>query len=164
MSNKTKNLAQLPKSELLKKLYEKYGEAAVLKEIREIKRENKLNVETDRESKFTGPEAEALATMEGMSTRKSTREAEKKMSVGGNSTKGKKKNKDSLSIIIGIGRTPKMKIKEGKTKMAYGGMSGGKKHMYVAGGSVKDNPGLMALKGSGPKGMEAYKKITGKDG
>jgi len=58
----------------------------------------------------------------------------------------------------------KMKLKEGKTKMAYGGMSGGKKHMYVAGGSVTDNPGLLALKGSGAKGMEAYKKITGKDG
>ena len=58
----------------------------------------------------------------------------------------------------------KMKLKEGKTKMAYGGMSGGKKHMYVAGGSVKDSPGLLALKGSGAKGMEAYKKITGKDG
>jgi len=157
------DLAQLPKSELLKKLYEKYGESAVIKEIREIKRENKLNKETDRQSKFTGPEVEALATMEGMSARKATREQEKKMSVGGNSTKGKKKDKDSLSIIIGIGRTPKMKLKAGKTKMAYGGMSGGKQHMYVAGGSVTDNPGLLALKGSGAKGMEAYKKITGKD-
>ena len=141
------DLAQLPKSELLKKLYEKYGESAVIKEIREIKRENKLNKETDRQSKFTGPEVEALATMEGMSARKATREQEKKMSVGSNSTKGKKKDKDSLSIIIGIGRTPKMKLKAGKTKMAYGGMSGGKQHMYVAGGSVKDNPGLLALKG-----------------
>ncbi len=46
--------------------------------------------------------------------------------------------------------------------MAYGGMAGGKKHMYVAGGSVQDNPGLLALKASGPKGMEAYNKITGK--
>ena len=45
--------------------------------------------------------------------------------------------------------------------MAYGGMSGGKKHMYVAGGNVTDNPGLKALRASGPKGMEAYKKITG---
>lgn len=49
-----------------------------------------------------------------------------------------------------------------KAEMAYGGMSGGKKHMYAAGGSVEDNPGLKALKASGPKGLEAYKKITGK--
>jgi len=32
-----------------------------------------------------------------------------------------------------------------KSKMAYGGMANNKKHMYVAGGSVKDNPGLKAL-------------------
>ena len=44
-------------------------------------------------------------------------------------------------------------------KMAYGGMSGGKKHMYVAGGSVTDNPGLRALKKASPV---AYNKITGK--
>ena len=51
---------------------------------------------------------------------------------------------------------------KGPSKMAYGGMSGGKKHMYLApGGVVKDNPGLKALRASGPKGMEAYKKITG---
>ena len=49
---------------------------------------------------------------------------------------------------------------KGPSKMAYGGMSGGKKHMYVAGGNVTDNPGLKALRASGPKGMEAYKKIT----
>lgn len=57
-------------------------------------------------------------------------------------------------------KKPKMKKK--KTEMAYGGMAGGKKHMYAAGGTVKDNPGLKALKASGPKGMEAYNKITGK--
>ena len=44
--------------------------------------------------------------------------------------------------------------------MAYGGMSGGKRHMYVAGGSVKDNPGLIALGKASPK---AFKNITGKD-
>jgi len=43
--------------------------------------------------------------------------------------------------------------------MKDGGMCGGKKHMYAAGGSVQDNAGLKALKSSGPKGMEAYKKI-----
>ena len=53
-------------------------------------------------------------------------------------------------------------LKKNVEKMAYGGMSGGKKHMYLApGGVVKDNPGLKALRASGPKGMEAYKKITG---
>ena len=51
-------------------------------------------------------------------------------------------------------------LKKNVEKMAYGGMSGGKKHMYVAGGNVTDNPGLKALRESGPKGMEAYKKIT----
>ena len=52
-------------------------------------------------------------------------------------------------------------LKKNAEKMAYGGMSGGKKRMYVAGGNVTDNPGLKALRASGPKGMEAYKKITG---
>ena len=47
-----------------------------------------------------------------------------------------------------------------KVQMAYGGMAGGKRHMYVAGGSVKMNPGLLALKKSGPKGMQAFNKIT----
>lgn len=46
-----------------------------------------------------------------------------------------------------------------KTQMAYGGMAGGKKHMYLAGGSVTENPGLKALKKASP---EAYNKITGK--
>ena len=45
--------------------------------------------------------------------------------------------------------------------MMYGGSVGGKKHMYSGGGSVTDNAGLRALKASGPKGMEAYNKITG---
>ena len=44
-----------------------------------------------------------------------------------------------------------------KAEMAYGGMSKGKKHMYAAGGSVTDNPGLKALKKASP---EAYNKIT----
>lgn len=51
------------------------------------------------------------------------------------------------------------KMKKEKAEMAYGGMSGGKRHMYVAGGSVTDNPGLKALRASGPKGMAAYKNI-----
>tara|TARA_R100001224_G_C3891805_1_gene105255 strand:+ start:81 stop:497 length:417 start_codon:yes stop_codon:yes gene_type:complete len=50
-----------------------------------------------------------------------------------------------------------------KPEMMYGGMANNKKHMYAAGGSVKDTPGLKALKGSGSKGMEAYKKITGRN-
>jgi hypothetical protein len=32
-----------------------------------------------------------------------------------------------------------------KPEMMYGGMANNKKHMYAAGGSVKDNPGLKAL-------------------
>ena len=49
--------------------------------------------------------------------------------------------------------------KKKKAEMAYGGMSGGKIHMYSAGGSVTDNPGLKALRASGPKGMAAYQNI-----
>ena len=67
-----------------------------------------------------------------------------------------KKEVPVLAISIGMG---KMKKPKKKTEMAYGGMSGGKKHMYAAGGMVKDNPGLKALKAASP---EAYKKITGK--
>ena len=60
-------------------------------------------------------------------------------------------------ISIGVGMA---EVKKGKKpEMAYGGMSGGKKHMYAAGGSVTDNPGLRALKKASP---EAYNKITGK--
>ena len=66
-------------------------------------------------------------------------------------TKGKKQK---LAIMIAI-----CKPKE----MAYGGMASGKKHMYAASkGMVVENPGLKALKASGPKGAEAYEKITGK--
>lgn len=58
---------------------------------------------------------------------------------------------------------PQLKARGGmakkKVQMMRGGMSGGKEHMYAAGGMVKDNPGLKALKKSSP---EAYKKITGK--
>ena len=55
---------------------------------------------------------------------------------------------------------PKKKPQEPKKpEMAYGGMAGGKKHMYAAGGSVMETPGLKALKKASP---EAYKKITGK--
>ena len=74
-------------------------------------------------------------------------------------------NKESTgpSVMIAVGvKPPKKKpaeTKKKKTEMAYGGMAGGKKHMYVAGGSVTDNPGLKALKKASP---EAYKKITGK--
>lgn len=47
-----------------------------------------------------------------------------------------------------------------KAQMMRGGMANGKRHMYAAGGMVSD--GLKALKASGPKGLEAFNKITGK--
>lgn len=73
-----------------------------------------------------------------------------------------KKKDDVMVVSIGIGSMPKSKLKKmKKAEMAYGGMANGKKHMYSGGGSVSDNPGLKALKASGPKGMEAYNKITG---
>ena len=50
----------------------------------------------------------------------------------------------------------KMKKEKKKTAMVPGGTSGGKIHMYAAGGIVKDNPGLEALKIASP---EAYNKI-----
>ena len=44
--------------------------------------------------------------------------------------------------------------------MMRGGMANGKPHMYLSNGGVVDNAGLRALKASGPKGLEAYNKIT----
>ena len=60
-------------------------------------------------------------------------------------------------------KNPEGKAKGGNvSKMAYGGMANGKKHMYAASkGMVVENPGLMALKKASP---EAYMKITGKSG
>ena len=72
-----------------------------------------------------------------------------------------KKGKGMAIIISIMDKKDMKKMKKKKAEMAYGGMSGGKKHMYSAGGSVTDNPGLKALRASGPKGMEAYNKITG---
>jgi hypothetical protein len=74
----------------------------------------------------------------------------REMSKGGKATK----KVPVISIGVGMAEMPK-----GKAKMMRGGMSGGKEHMYAAGGMVKDNPGLKALKAASP---EAYKKITGK--
>ena len=76
----------------------------------------------------------------------------------GGDTPSKKKTKKVPVISIGIGMAEMPKGK-GKAKMMRGGMSGGKEHMYAAGGMVKDNPGLKALKAASP---ETYKKITGK--
>ena len=74
-------------------------------------------------------------------------------------SKGGKATKKVPVISIGVGMAEMPKNGKGKAKMMRGGMSGGKEHMYAAGGMVKDNPGLKALKAASP---EAYKKITGK--
>ena len=74
-----------------------------------------------------------------------------KMSKGGKATK----KVPVISIGVGMAEMPKGK----KAKMMRGGMANGKEHMYAAGGMVKDNPGLKALKAASP---EAYNKITGK--
>jgi len=74
----------------------------------------------------------------------------REMAKGGKATK----KVPVISIGVGMAEMPK-----GKAKMMRGGMSGGKEHMYAAGGMVKDNPGLKALKAASP---EAYNKITGK--
>ena len=70
----------------------------------------------------------------------------------------KNKKGKGIAIIISMVDKKDMKKKK-KAEMAYGGSVGGKKHMYAAGGSVTDNPGLKALKASGPKGMAAYQNI-----
>ena len=70
-------------------------------------------------------------------------------------------NKKSKGMAIIISMGDGKKGKGGKCAMTYGGMAGGEKHMYAAGGSVTENPGLKALRASGPGGMEAYNKITG---
>ena len=79
----------------------------------------------------------------------------------------KRMGKGGVTVLsIGIGKMPKKKLNamgNGKAKMSSGGMAYGKAHMYVGGGEVKMNPGLKALKESGPKGREAYKKITGQN-
>lgn len=66
------------------------------------------------------------------------------------------------AIAISFGMVDAPKNGKNKAKMNKGGMANGKMHMYTGGGAVTDNAGLRALKASGPKGMEAYNKITGK--
>ena len=74
----------------------------------------------------------------------------------GADVKKKTKKVPVISIGIGMAEFPKgMK----KTAMMRGGMANGKAHMYAAGGRVKENPGLKALKAAN---QEAYNKITGK--
>tara|TARA_A200000159_G_scaffold81853_1_gene75671 strand:- start:247 stop:639 length:393 start_codon:yes stop_codon:yes gene_type:complete len=68
---------------------------------------------------------------------------------------GGKATKKVPVISIGVGMA---EVKNGKAKMMRGGMANGKQHMYAAGGAVND--GLKALKNSGPKGLEAFNKIT----
>ena len=73
--------------------------------------------------------------------------------------KKKNKDKDVMVVSIGVGTMKKKDAKKlAKAQMADGGMAYGKKHMYAAGGDVKMNPGLKALKAKSP---EAFNKITG---
>ena len=71
----------------------------------------------------------------------------------------KKKKDDNVTVVsIGVGTMKKKDAKKlAKAQMADGGMAYGKKHMYAAGGDVKMNPGLRALKQASP---EAFNKIT----
>ena len=74
--------------------------------------------------------------------------------------KGGMSKKDKVPVItIGVGMAEFPKSKK-KTQMMRGGMANGKPHMYLSNGGVVDNAGLRALKASGPKGLEAYNKIT----
>ena len=76
-------------------------------------------------------------------------------------SKGKAVTKKDIPVIaISVGMAKMQKNKKNKAAMMRGGMANGKQHMYAAGGVVND--GLKALRASGPKGMEAFNKITGK--
>jgi hypothetical protein len=78
-----------------------------------------------------------------------------KRSKGGDTPSKSKKDKvPVIAISVGMAEMPKG---QKKAKMMRGGMSNKKEHMYAAGGMVKDNPGLKALKAASP---EAYNKIT----
>ena len=81
--------------------------------------------------------------------------------MGGRKMKnGGMSKKDKVPVItIGVGMAEFPKSKK-KTQMMRGGMANGKPHMYLSNGGVVDNAGLRALKASGPKGLEAYNKIT----
>ena len=72
---------------------------------------------------------------------------------------GKKSKKGDIAIMIAIGKVKKNSKMGKKAEMMNGGMAYGKKHMYAAGGSVKINPGLKALRASSPS---TFEKITGK--
>jgi len=76
-----------------------------------------------------------------------------------NMSKGGKPTKKVPAIAISVGMAEVPKNGKNKAAMMRGGMANGKQHMYSAGGSVTDNPGLRALKKASP---EAYNKITGK--
>jgi hypothetical protein len=77
------------------------------------------------------------------------------------------KERTGPSVMIAVGvkppnkkpAEPKKKKKDVKAAMAYGGVANKKQHMYAAGGMVKENPGLKALKSASPV---AYNKIMGK--
>ena len=71
------------------------------------------------------------------------------------------KKDDVMVVSIGVGSIPKKKLeKMKKAEMAMGGTANGKKHMYSAGGEVKEmNPGLKALAKERP---DVVKKILGK--
>ena len=57
-----KDLVKMSDKDLLTYYYNKYGVEPTLNELKNIKDENKKNVETDRKGLFTGPETEAAAT------------------------------------------------------------------------------------------------------
>lgn len=76
-----------------------------------------------------------------------------------NMSKGGKPTKKVPAIAISVGMAEVPKNGKNKAAMMRGGMANGKQHMYSAGGSVTDNPGLRALKKASP---ETYNKITGK--
>lgn len=113
---------------------------------------------TSRQKKAYNDKIKQYNAMEDKTTEKaqlllnSIRDMKKRLNL----SKGGKATKKVPVISIGVGMAEFPKGK-GKAKMMRGGMANGKAHMYAAGGSVKMNPGLKALKAASP---EAFNKIT----
>lgn len=95
----------------------------------------------------------AVADMFGSMIKKKQAEEAKGKTAKKRKQTGMADRKASVDNSKSRGGMPK------KATMMRGGMANGKQHMYAAGGSVTENPGLKALKKASP---EAYNKITGK--
>ena len=100
----------------------KAKKAGDMKKVEKLKESLKLKREQD------------LKDLENTKLDKSDEETLKRLS---------KKTPNNKGIVREMKKSKGGAVK--KPQMMYGGMANNKKHMYSAGGSVKDNPGLKAL-------------------